>query len=130
MGDEGSYNILQSGYIEVTTLFDAPASLITTSMTGAVSLSWTAPSNIGGSNLETYAIWRATTPFIATTSATLIASIATTSTSYSDTSVVLRTTYYYRVTATNASATSSLSNQRVSNANSGRIIRLGGVRLR
>jgi hypothetical protein len=65
-----------------------------------------------------------------TTSATLIASIATTSTSYSDTSVVIRTNYFYRVTATNASATSTLSNQRMSNSNSGRIIRLGGMRLR
>jgi hypothetical protein len=109
---------------------DAPANLLTTSVTGAVNLSWTAPASDGGANLESYGIWRATSPFTDTANATLIASIATTSTSYSDTSAVHGTVYYYRVTATNSTATSSLSNQKSSGSNSGRIIRLGGMRLR
>jgi fibronectin type 3 domain-containing protein len=110
---------------------DAPTNLTTTSITGAVNLSWTAPASSGSSNLKTYGVWRSTSSFTATTSATVIASFATsTGTSYSDTSAVHGTTYYYRVTATNGTATSSLSNQRASGSNSGRIIRLGGLRLR
>jgi fibronectin type 3 domain-containing protein len=105
----------------------APSDLVTTSVTNGVNLSWIAP---GSDGLETYGIWRANSPFTATSSAMLIASIATTSTSYSDTSVVHGTVYYYRVTATSDTATSSLSNQRASGSNSGRIIRLkGGVRM-
>lgn len=106
---------------------DAPTNLTTTSATGRVDLSWTAPTSTTA--FDTYGIWRATSPFTATTSATLIASIATTSTSYSDTSAARGTVYFYRVTATNSTATSSLSNQRASGSNSGRIIRLGGMRL-
>lgn len=111
----------------VSTLPDAPTNLITTSITGGVSLSWTAPASSGSSNLETYGVWRATSPFTATTSAALLISIATTSTSYSDTSAVRGTIYFYRVTATNGTATSSLSNQKSSSSNSGRVIRLGGL---
>jgi hypothetical protein len=134
MDDEANGNALQSGYIEATIPSippDTPTNLITTSVTGAVNLSWTAPTSSGSSNLETYGIWRATSPFTATTTATLIASFATSSgTSYSDSSAVHGTVYYYRVTATNSSATSSLSNQKSSGSNSGRIIRLkGGVRI-
>jgi hypothetical protein len=60
----------------------------------------------------------------------LLASISTTTTTYSDTSTVHGTVYYYRVTATNSTATSTLSNQRSSGKNNGRIIRMRGVRLR
>jgi len=102
---------------------DAPTALITTSNTGSVGLSWTAP---GSAGLETYGIYRDTTP----TATTLLASIATTSTTYSDTSAVHGTVYYYRVTASTASATSTYSNERSSGPNSGRVIRLKGVRLR
>ena len=131
MDDEGDRNTLQSGYLTFTTAPpDAPTDLITTSNTGSVGLSWTVPTDTGSSNLETYGIWRATSPFTETSEATLIASIATTSTTYSDTSAVHGTNYYYRATATNSTATSSLSNQRSSGSNSGRIIRLGGMRLR
>ena len=132
MDDEGDRNTLQSGYLTFTTAPpDAPTNLTTTSTTGGVSLSWTAPASSGTSNLETYGIWRATASFSAITSATLLTSFATsTGTSYSDTSAVHGTTYYYRVTATNATATSSLSNERSSGSNTGRVIRLKGVRLR
>ncbi|OGG60690.1 hypothetical protein A2765_03830 [Candidatus Kaiserbacteria bacterium RIFCSPHIGHO2_01_FULL_56_24] len=106
---------------------DPPTGLTTTSNTGNVSLSWTTPASTGSSNLETYGVWRATAPFTATSSATLITSFATsTGTTYSDTSASHGTVYYYRVTATNATATSSLSNQKSSSSNSGRVIRLTG----
>lgn len=107
---------------------DAPTNLVTTSTTAGVNLSWTAPTEDGDSNLQTYGVWRSTASFSATTSATLITSFATsTGTTYSDTSAVRGTNYYYSVTATNASATSSLSNQKLSTTNSGRVIRLGGL---
>ena len=131
MDDEGNSNVLQSGYLTFTTAPpDAPTDLVTTSNTGSVGLSWTVPTDTGSSNLETYGVWRATSPFTETSEATLIASIATTSTSYSDSSAVHGTVYYYRATATNSTATSSLSNQKSSGSNNGRIIRLKGVRLR
>ena len=107
---------------------DAPTALTTTSSTGSVDLSWTAPADDGGSNLETYGVWRATSPFTETSSATLITSFATsTGTTYSDTTASHGTIYYYSVTATNQAATSTLSNQRSSGPNSGRVIRLGGM---
>lgn len=108
----------------------APQDLITTSTNAGVNLNWTAPSSPGASSLETYGVWRSTVPFTATTSAALIASISAAGTTYSDTSAAHGTTYYYRVSATNSTATSSLSNQRSSNANNGRIVRMKGVRLR
>jgi hypothetical protein len=110
---------------------DAPANLVTTSTVAAVLLNWTAPESSGDSNLETYGVWRHTSPFSATSSATLIASIATTSTSYTDSTAVHGIAYYYGVTAVNAEGESDFSNQRASGSNSGRIIRLkGAVRLR
>ena len=106
----------------------APTALTTTSNTGSVGLSWTVPADNGTSNLETYGVWRHTSPFTATSSATLITSFATsTGTTYSDTTVSHGTVYYYSVTATNQAATSLLSNQRSSGPNSGRIIRLKGA---
>ena len=42
---------------------DAPSSLVTSSATGGVNLSWTVPADSGDSNLETYGIWRSTSPF-------------------------------------------------------------------
>jgi hypothetical protein len=134
---DGTGGVGKQGIIVITytpaaasTAPDAPTNLVSTSVTGAVSLSWTAPASSGSSNLETYGVWRATSPFTATTSATLIASFATSSgTSYSDSSALHGSIYYYRVTATNGTATSSLSNQKSSGSNSGRIIRLAGMRL-
>jgi hypothetical protein len=113
---------------QLTSPLDAPTNLTTTSVTGSIDLSWSAPA---GDDLETYGVWRATSPFTATTSATLIASFATsTGTTYADTSAVRGISYYYRVTASNSTATSSLSNQMHSGTNSGRVIRLGGNRTR
>lgn len=106
----------------------SPRALQTTSVTGEVDLSWSAPLSAGLSGIETYAIWRATSPFIETADATLLTSFSTSSgTTYSDTSVSRGSTYYYGITASNDIATSSLSNIRSSSSNSGRVIRLGGL---
>lgn len=40
------------------------------------------------------------------------------------------TNYFYRVVAVNANGTSTYSNERLSGSNSGRVIRLGGLRLK
>lgn len=112
----------------------APTNLITTSITGAVSLSWTAPASSGTSGITSYKIYRDTTPGATTL---LYNQTSTTSATYTDGSAVHGIAYYYRVTAVNAAGESDYSNQRASGSNSGRIIRLkgavrmlGGVRLR
>ncbi|WP_367238419.1 fibronectin type III domain-containing protein [Hyphomicrobium sp.] len=105
---------------------DAPTNLLTTSIVGGVSLSWAAPASSGSSGITSYKIYRNTTSPATTLLAT---ETSTTTATHSDTSAVHGTVYYYRVTAVNAAGESDYSNQRASGSNSGRIIRLGGMRL-
>ncbi|KAB2937998.1 MAG: hypothetical protein K8F92_15550 [Hyphomicrobium sp.] len=78
-----------------------------------------------------------TLPFPAIAFVLLATETSTTTATYSDTSAVHGTVYYYRGTAVNAAGESGYSNQKASSSNSGRIIRLegsarllGGIRLR
>jgi fibronectin type 3 domain-containing protein len=85
----------------------APAAptLTGTASTGAVSLSWTTPSN-GGSPIIGYAVYRGTTPG----GESLLTTVGVTN-SYNDTTVSNGTTYYYQVAAINSVGTGALSNE-------------------
>jgi len=76
----------------------APASLTAATGNGLVKLTWTAPSNTGGSAVTGYRVYRSETPG---GEKRLLASLGTVLT-WSDTSGVLRKTYSYSVTAVNA----------------------------
>jgi len=82
----------------------APA-LASVSGDGQVSLSWNAPSN-GGSTVSGYVLYRGTVSGGATDFATLGPVL-----SYTDSSVINGTTYYYQVAAVNSVGTGSRSNE-------------------
>jgi fibronectin type 3 domain-containing protein len=89
----------------------APQNLSATPGNNTVGLSWQAPLNNGGSTVTQYSIYRSTT---ANSEGPLGAPIATVSgltTSYPDNTAVNGTTYYYKVTATNATGEGALSNE-------------------
>jgi fibronectin type 3 domain-containing protein len=71
-------------------------------------LSWTVPSNNGGSAITGYKIERSIDG--GTTWLTIVSNTASTSTTYSDTGLASSTTYTYRVSAINSVGTSSPSN--------------------
>ncbi len=76
-----------------------PTGLQAAGQNGSVSLSWTDPLNNGGSLVLGYDIYRGTTP--GGESPTPIAT-GVTGTSYSDTTALNGTTYYYKVSAVNS----------------------------
>ncbi|MGI0094714.1 MAG: spherulation-specific family 4 protein [Nitrosotalea sp.] len=80
----------------------------TAASTSQINLSWTAPSNNGGSAITGYKIERSTDS--GTTWSTLVANSASTSTTYSDTGLAASTTYTYRISAINSVGTGSPSN--------------------
>jgi len=91
----------------------APASVpgapMLNSATGAnstVSLSWSAPSSDGGSAVTGYRVYRSTASGLET----LLTTVGTV-TSWTDSTVVNGTTYYYKVSALNAVGESGLSNE-------------------
>jgi fibronectin type 3 domain-containing protein len=74
----------------------APAALGTAAGNGLISISWGEPVSNGGLVALTYHVWRSTTG-----ASSLIADLDASILSYTDTSVVPGTTYYYTVTASN-----------------------------
>jgi fibronectin type 3 domain-containing protein len=88
-----------------------PASLTAQASDGQVQLAWKPPSSDGGSALMKYKLYRATTPGGEALTKTPLATLAKTTTSYTDTTVTNGTTYSYVVTATNALGTSGPSNE-------------------
>ncbi|HYL67468.1 MAG TPA: fibronectin type III domain-containing protein [Nitrosopumilaceae archaeon] len=87
----------------------APTGLKATDVSSSqINLSWTAPSNNGGSAITGYKIERSVNG--GTTWSTIQSNTANTSTIYSDTGLAASTTYVYRVSAINAIGTSSHSN--------------------
>jgi hypothetical protein len=85
----------------------APTSLSASSGDTSASLSWSAPSFDGGSQITGYRVYRGTSPN-PTTALTPDLGVVT---SYVDTGLVNGTTYYYKVSALNANGEGPLSNQ-------------------
>jgi hypothetical protein len=87
----------------------SPANLVAVPASGkGVQLSWTAPSNTGGSAITSYRIYRSTTG--QSGSFVPVAAIGGTTTTYKDTSTARGATYYYYVTAVNSAGESVPSN--------------------
>ncbi|HUZ43801.1 MAG TPA: protease pro-enzyme activation domain-containing protein [Acidimicrobiales bacterium] len=85
----------------------APTSLAATAGDSQVSLTWTAPANTGGSPITGYQVLRGTS-----SGGESFKAIGTPSgTSYTDTSAVNGTTYYYEVEAVNSAGTSAPSKE-------------------
>jgi hypothetical protein len=86
----------------------APTGLgATATSSSQINLSWTAPTNNGGSAITGYKIARSTDA--GTTWSVLVANTASSSTTYSNTGLAASTAYTYRVSAINAIGTSSVS---------------------
>src|SRR5207249_4097224 len=92
--------------VTVLTVPSTPQNLQTTSGNAQVSLSWSAPSNNGGSAITNYNIYRSTS----SGTETLLATIGNVL-SYADTAVTNGQTYFYKVTAVNSVGESSQSNE-------------------
>ncbi len=86
----------------------APLSLGATPGDHQVVLNWSAPGSNGGSPLTTYTVYRSLTSGGATTT---LSTAPYLSTSFTDTTAANGTTYYYKVTASNAVGESSPSNE-------------------
>jgi len=96
----------------------SPQNLSTTAVSSSqINLSWSAPSNNGGSPITGYKIERSTDS--GSTWSTSVSNTGSASTRYNDTGLSPSTTYTYRVSAINSAGTSSPSN--VSSATTGTV---------
>jgi fibronectin type 3 domain-containing protein len=92
----------------------APVGLASTSLPGAVSLTWNPPASNGGSPVTGYQVLRSSTP-----GTEILLTTLGTVTSYVDSAVTVQARYYYTVRAINAKGTSSASNETTVSPNSG-----------
>ena len=105
--DDTAIEIKTSG--TSTTAPSSPTGLTATaSSSSQINLSWTAPSNNGGSAITGYEIERSTDG--GTTWSVLVSNTGSTGTTYSDTGLAANTAYTYRVSAINSVGTSTPSN--------------------
>ncbi len=89
-------------------LADVPGpvtTLVATSGNGSIALNWTAPADVGGSNISGYQIYRG----ITTGSETFLSNSPTTA--FNDTALDNGQTYFYRVSASNDAGPGPLSNE-------------------
>ncbi len=102
--NEGAISSLVSQTITASSnLPNPPVNLQLTASTGKATLTWSPPSNTGGSPIVIYRIYRGTS------SSSLSWLANTTGTSYMDTTVNNGRTYYYRISAVNGAAEGSQS---------------------
>jgi fibronectin type 3 domain-containing protein len=85
----------------------APTALAASAGDGQVALSWTAPSFDGGAAISGYTVYRGTSP----NPTSALTTVPSTPTSYVDQSASNGTTYYYKVSASNASGEGAKSNE-------------------
>ncbi len=105
-GDTYSVNVSSGGN---PTIPQPPTNLSATSISSSqINLSWSAPSNNGGSPITGYQIERSTDS--GSTWSVLVPNTGSVSTTYSDTGLVASTTYTYRVSTINSVGASSPSN--------------------
>ncbi|MDE1812870.1 MAG: fibronectin type III domain-containing protein, partial [Thaumarchaeota archaeon] len=102
------------------TVPQSPTGLSATAVSSSeIDLSWTAPSNDGGSAITGYDIERSTDS--GSTWNTLVANTGSSSTTYSDTGLTPSTSYTYRVSAINSVGNSSPSNTASATTSSGTV---------
>ncbi len=101
-------NTILIAYYSTASVTTVPTSLTASATSSQINLSWTAPTNTGGSAITGYKIERSADS--GTTWSTIIANTASTSTTYSDTGLATSSTYMYHVSAINSVGTSSPSN--------------------
>src|SRR5437660_1257935 len=99
-------NSASAQFTVTATIPSAPTNLSATAVSPSqINLSWTAPTNNGGSAITGYKIERSTDG--GTTWSIIVSSTGSTATIYSDTGLASSTTYTYRVSAINVIGTSS-----------------------
>ena len=79
-----------------------------TAGTASVALAWSKPASSGGSSITGYRIYRSST----SGAETLLTTLASTATTYTDSGLASGSTYYYKVAAVNAKGTGALSNEK------------------
>src|SRR5216684_4089922 len=84
----------------------APTALTATAGNASISLSWTAPASNGGASITGYNVLRSTT-----SGAETALSSGVTGTTYTDSSALNGTTYFYKVTAVNSAGPGAASNE-------------------
>src|SRR5216684_934714 len=84
----------------------APTALTATAGNASISLSWTAPASNGGAPVTSYNVLRSTT-----SGAETALSSGVTGTTYTDSSALNGTTYFYKVTAVNSAGPGAASNE-------------------
>jgi hypothetical protein len=92
----------------------APTGLASTSLPGAIQLSWSPPPSNGGSPITGYQVLRSSTP-----GTEILLTTLGTVTTYLDTAVTVQARYYYKVRAINTKGTGSSSNETTASPNSG-----------
>jgi fibronectin type 3 domain-containing protein len=105
VGESDQSNEASATPSAVATAPGAPTGLAAAAGNSQVSLSWSAPASNGGSAITGYNIYRSTT----SGTEIKVASPAGTGTTYTDTSLVNGTAYFYKVSAVNAISEGSLS---------------------
>ena len=98
----GEGNRSKEMFTILATVPSAPTNTSATPSDGRITLSWTAPSNNGGSNITGYAVYRGTS------SDSLLIISNVTRTDYVDTNVITGQKYYYKIRATNSAGVGPL----------------------
>ncbi|HTY46847.1 MAG TPA: hypothetical protein VMB46_04185, partial [Methanomassiliicoccales archaeon] len=107
-GDASAFSPAASASASAGTVASAPQSLVATSGTGFVLLSWLAPTSAGNPAFTMYEVFRSTTSGAYTTP---LATVDEPTTTYNDTSAVTGTPYFYVVKAMNTAGLSPASNE-------------------